>query len=235
MRFCEPLGLVFIAAMTEHAIREGERVIVRCPTDTNVANYLARMRLGSVLAGLGAEHDLPQVREHSIGDALFELSQFDGGRGAGGLAALVHGAVETYNLDAADALYEALCEAGQNVAHHSGQQRGFVAAQRIYHGTRLFFAVSDSGQGMLGSLAKRGAKSDREALELALTPGVSETEDPPRGMGLPEVVLRLEEMNGALWVVSGSASVLARGHSRSFTTYKSGHFTGTALQGYVEV
>jgi len=54
-------------------------------------------------------------------------------------------------------------------------------------------------------------------------------------MGLPEVVQRLQEMNGALWIVSGSASVLARGRFRSFSTYKSGHFTGTALQGYVTV
>gem|GEM_PF-3998259 len=104
MRFCEPIGLVFIAALTEHVIREGERVIVRGPDDTNVANYLARMRLGSVLAGLGAEQDFPHVREKSVGDALFELSQFDGARGAGGLAALariVHGSLPDTGLKCA--------------------------------------------------------------------------------------------------------------------------------------
>lgn len=59
MTFCEPIGLVGIAAFAERALRDDDRVVVTIPDDPNVANYLSRMRLGAVLAALGAEHALP--------------------------------------------------------------------------------------------------------------------------------------------------------------------------------
>ncbi|HVF05000.1 MAG TPA: STAS domain-containing protein [Frankiaceae bacterium] len=157
MTFCDPLGLVALAAFAEAAARAGERLVVRRPADPAVANYVARMRLGNVLGSLGAEHDLPWVHEHEVGDALLELTSFDGARGAGALARHVHGVVEPLDLAAANALHDGICEAGQNVAHHSQRDRGFVAAQR-YSGGRLQFAVGDSGVGDAGDarVARRG-------------------------------------------------------------------------------
>ncbi len=232
MRFCEPLGLVAIAAFAENAIRRGERVVVQGPSDTNVANYLSRMRLGTVLAALGAEHNLPSVREHDVGDALFELTTFDGARGAGALARAVHAIVEPYDLEAANALHDGVCEAGQNVAHHSGQSRGFLAAQRTHHGSRLYFAVSDSGDGLLATLRTRGAVDDVDALDRALKPGVTRTDDLSRGNGLSDMVDQVRDLRGAMHLMSGSAIVTAVGHRRSYAS-SAGTFQGTVVQGMV--
>ena len=230
MRFAEPLGIVAIASLADRATSEGERLIVLGPDDPNIANFLARMRLGSVLAGMGVEHDLPDVREHDIGDALFELSQFRGARGAGQLAEHVHDAVS--DPDAADALYAGVVEAGQNVAHHSGRPHGFVAAAKTHSHQRLYFAVGDAGAGMLATLSKRGAKDDKEALKLALTPGVSGTGDPSRGNGLSDTLDQIAALGGNLHVLSGRATVTASHGSRSYAAADR-LFPGTVVQGYI--
>jgi hypothetical protein len=232
MTFCEPIGLVGIAAVAERALARGARVVAKRPIDSNVARYLARMRLGAVLAALGAEHDLPYVDEHEVGDALLELTAFDGARGAGALAAHVHDIVERrHGLGPASALYDGLCEAGQNVEHHSERSRGFVAAQK-YGDDRLMFAVGDSGVGLLATLRQRGATDDRGALERALTPGVSRMTDSARGNGLPDMIDHLHVMRGRLAVVSGQVSVIARGRQRWYHDARR-PFAGTLLQGTV--
>jgi hypothetical protein len=233
MRFCEPLGLVAVAAFAERAISEGNRVVVVSPDDVHVSNYLSRMRLGTVLAALGVEHDLPIVREHDAGLALFELTSFDGARGAGALAAIVHQAVEVYDPDAANVLYDGLCEAGQNVPHHSGRKRGFLAAQRTNEGSRLLFAVSDSGRGMLSTLRTRGAVTDADAVRLALEPRVSRMRDRSRGVGLPDLLDEITALDGNLHVISGRASVTARGNQRWYS-HGTRSFPGTVVQGLIQ-
>lgn len=233
MRFCEPLGLVGIAAFVEQAARAGERVVVQEPLDDNVGNFLSRMRLGNVLAGLGAEQGLPLVREHVVENALFEVNTFAGARGAAALATLVYDTIEPSDPDGALVLYDGLCEAGQNVAHHSGRRLGFLAAASTHGGRRLYFAVSDSGKGMLSTLRGRGARSDAEALKLALQKGTSGTSDRGRGVGLPDILDRVTELGGDLHVLSGRASVTARGPRRWYGSADHG-FEGTVLQGWVQ-
>lgn len=232
MRFCEPLGLVGIAAFVEGAAVRGERIVVSSPDNLNVANFLGRMRLGNVLASLGAEHDLPIVREHDVEHALFEVSSFVGARGAAALAGVVFGALEASDAEAASALYDGLCEAGQNVAHHSGRRQGYLAAASTHGGRRLYFAVSDSGRGMLRTLARRGATDDASALRLALQKGTSGTRDPGRGVGLPDILDRVTELGGELHVLSGTASVTARGKARWYGRAER-PFAGTVLQGHL--
>lgn len=234
MRFCEPLGLVALTAFAEGALLAGERVVVRGPTEPSIARYLSRMRLGAVLAGLGVEHDLPVVDEHDTGERLFELAAFDGARGAGALAELVHRAVEQEDLEAAGALYDGLCETGQNVAHHSGRTRGFLAAQRTHGGSRLLFAVADSGRGVLATLREQGATDDAQALALALTSGASGTADRSRGVGLAEVLAQVSSRGGSLHLLSGRSSVTAHGGRRWWSHAERG-FPGTVVQGQVAV
>lgn len=176
---------------------------------------------------------MPTVRERQLRYQLLELTHFDGSRGAGALAALVHGALEDEDLEAANALHEGLSETGQNVAQHTALGRGFVAAQRTYGGRRLLFAVGDSGAGMLETLRVRGAKTDQDALRLALTRGVSSREARGRGAGLPDVVDHLRSLGGNLHIVSGAASVTASGHTSAARTWDSGPLSwgGTVLQG----
>ncbi|MDP9396832.1 MAG: hypothetical protein M3P96_02955 [Actinomycetota bacterium] len=232
LTWCEPVGLVGIAAFAERYLLRDDRVVVIRPRDDSRARYLARMRLGSVLEALGAEHDLPTVRERQLSDALLELTPFDGARGAGSLAAHVHGVVSQYDIEAANALHSGLCEAGQNVAHHSGRQRGFLAAQRTHNGRRLLFAVGDSGRGMRYTLRERGAKSDRDALLLALRRGVSRCSDVGRGVGLPDVLELVLGLSGSLHLASGGACVTVR--DGRFTMGRADrHFRGTLLQGLV--
>ncbi len=231
MTFCEPIGLVGIASAAEGALRAGLRVIVLKPRSDHVARYLARMRLGRVLSSLGAEHDLPLVREHRLQYPLLELTHFDGSRGAGVLAAMVHAALEGDDLEAANALHEGLSETGQNVAQHTPLQRGYIAAQRTYGGHRLLFAVGDSGPGMLETLRVRGATTDQVALQLALTRGVSSKEARGRGAGLPDVVDHLRMRSGSLHIVSGAAAVTASGPVRRAWTSGALPWPGTVLQG----
>ncbi len=230
MSFCEPLGLVGIAAFADGAVRRGKRVVVLSPQEPAVANYLSRMHLGETLAALGAEHELPRVREHFVGDALLELTSFTGARGAAQLGRMVHEAMEASDLEAAAALHEGICEAGQNVAHHSGQPHGYIAAQRTHNRTRLMFAVSDCGVGMLGTLASKGARTDAEALDLALRRGASGTTDEHRGQGLPDILDQVSSLQGSLYLVSGAAAVTAWGRHRTHAAAALG-LQGTIVQG----
>lgn len=104
------------------------------PSRAEVARYLARMRLGSVLAAMGAEHDLPDVREHDRSESLLELTRFEGSRGAGELAAMIYATVEPFDSAAAAAFHDGVAEAGENVVRHSQRRQGFVAAQKWYGG-----------------------------------------------------------------------------------------------------
>jgi hypothetical protein len=127
-----------------------------------------------------------------------------------------------------------ICEAGQNVAHHSGNDRGFFAAQATHGGSQLLFAVGDSGRGMRATLEARGATSDADALRLGLTPKVTGTGDPGRGRGLPDVAAQLVGTGGQLHVLPGNATLTVTSRARSRTAASFG-YTGTLLQGTVLV
>jgi hypothetical protein len=234
MTFCEPVGLVGLATFVEARLDEGRRVIVTGPSDSNVANYLSRMRVGRLLDSLGAEHDLAPVREWPVGDALIELESFDGVRGAERLAKLVHAAAEIIDVEIANALYIALCEIGMNVPHHSGRQRGFMAAQWLHRRTQLHFAVGDAGSGMLATLRGHGATTDCEALELALDPAVSRTGFSTRGLGLPDVVQCVTDLEGSLHLASGGGYLRVANGQQSLRTYGQ-RVGGSLIQGTVKI
>ena len=232
LTFAEPLGLTAIAAFAEQHVREGRRVVVDPPVQPNVSHYLARMRLDDTLMALGAEISLPRVSARRLDDVLLEVTRFDGHRGAGALAQLVHRLIAPYDPDAANALHNGIVEAGINVVDHSRRRGGFIAAQITHQGRRLSFSVSDSGIGLLGSLAQRGARDDRQALQLAVQPGVSEHDDPGRGVGLSDLVQELSRLDGHLHLVSGRSS-LSVGRVRPDSRTSPQTVTGTHLQGVI--
>lgn len=190
--------------------------------------------MGRMLDALGVEHNLPTVQEHPVGDALLELTQFNGARGADSLARLVYDAVAPTSSVAAAALYNGICEAGQNVAQHSRQAHGFLAAQRTYGGRLLRFAVADSGIGVLATLQHLGVTSDEEALRHAITPGVSEVGGVGRGMGLSDMREQLVQMRGGLMLASGRSLLLADGSTSTARLTDLPHtYPGTSLQGWL--
>lgn len=231
--FVTPAGLVAVASFAQRAARKGRQVEVLRPTNSDVANYVSRARLGTVLDEVGANHDLPSVREHDVGDNLIPVESFDTADGVETLARHVWTQVDPIDPDAAAVIYTALAAMGENVGYHSGQSRGYMAAQKTHRGRVLRFAVADAGRGFRKSLSHRSPKSDAAALAMALQAGVSGTDDAARGYGLHEMVQRFRGINATLHLRSGSGShtVFATGRTRS-DTY-SIKLRGSVLEGSI--
>ena len=209
--FVLPGGVTGIASLVDAILQQADTVAVRAPDNSNVANYLARLRLGAIFDALGADHDLPTVNEH-VATTLWELQPFESSDDVLAFAEHIYNEVESLDPELATQIWSALCEAGDNVGHHSGQDRGYLAAQRLA-GTTLHFSVSDAGRGFFRSLEGRGARDDVEAITLALEPGVSSIDDVGRGYGLSTMCASVSALRGSVTLASGYGRVMvdARG------------------------
>lgn len=227
--FVTPSGLV---ALTTYAasLREWDvQVTLTAPVKQDVANYLARSRLGDVLDTLGVGHNLPVVREHRA-DSLWELQSFSNSREVAAFAAHIHGEVARSSEEGADEIFACLCEAGDNVGQHSGQPLGYLAAQRYQDG-KVLFAVGDAGSGFLHSLRPRGAQTDVEALRLALEAGVSAVDDQGRGYGLHDMARSLGELRGSMSIISGRDAVRSSARGVQNLTRRSVSLQGSVVSG----
>lgn len=199
--FMLPSGLTGLAALADGFSQQASRVEIRSPENSNVANYLARLRLGSTFDALGVDHDLPMVIEHAA-ETLWELQAFSDSADVLAFAEHIYNEIEPGGHELASQIWSALCEAGDNVGHHSGQNRGYLAAQRL-GGKTLHFAVADAGRGFRKSLAKQGARDDVQALTLAIEPGVSSINDVGRGYGLSTMTASVSALRGSVSLASG--------------------------------
>lgn len=230
MSWCEPVGLVMVAALAGHASAQDRDVACYRPRNTNVANYLGRMRLGHVLDVLGAEHDLPVVYERPLRTSLVELSSLTNEDDCDAAAARVRDTTAAKCGDVvASHLYETLIEAVQNVVNHSQAPRGFVTAQAFPTKKIVKFAVADAGIGLRRSLSSRGADDDAEAIRLALA-GTSRLDDHGRGRGFPTMQGVTAAAGGRLEVASGSA----RYDGRHVIGSQRWPVAGTLIQGALE-
>ena len=229
-RWMQPAHLVGAAAVAQLCAARG--VGFRLRVGPRRTSYASRMHLGAVVADLGGGHDLPAVPERARQRDLLEVTSLTSPDGTRRLAALVREKVLGRDPAAADALYECLTELGLNVQEHSGTS-GFVAAQTLLRRDEVLFAVADCGRGLAGTLAVRGARTDREAVGLALQ-GVSRLDEPDRGLGLPTMVRLVGRLAGSLQLVSGRAAAVTSGgeaeHRESRTP-----FTGTLVQGRIRL
>ncbi|QHC61726.1 hypothetical protein GSU69_02785 [Rathayibacter festucae] len=205
LRFAEPSGLVLICSEAERLAAQGH-VDFTSPRNSEVANYLARMRLHEVLNELGISHGLPRVRENGVGLGLLEIRRFSSTDAASKLAEHVHANLVSQNGDIAAAVYVGICEAGENVFRHSESSRGYAVAQTTHQGRSLRFAVADAGVGVLATLRNRGAETDSDALELAMQEGISSYDDAGSGYGLSNLAGSLAKVRGGLTLLSGGAS-----------------------------
>jgi hypothetical protein len=221
----EPIGLVMLAALAERQAAEGERVSLRGPASPNIARYLARMRLGTVLDALGQEHDLPPVREWDTGE-LVELRRFSGEDEPDELGKMVF-AKTSADLRVARALHQSIAELGTNVPEHAGVRHGYVAAQTTYNGTVVQFAVGDAGVGVAAGFASK--PTDAQALQDVLT-GVSRRPERGRGRGLAKTQKLVIGLGGSLHMLSGTAHRTHAGHGRTYGGATS-LYPGTLLQG----
>ena len=223
----QPAHLVGVAALAQ-ACAGALRLRVG-PTRTS---YAARMHLGVVLSALGAQHELPSVPERARERDLLEVTPLTSADGTRRLAELVRGKVAERDERAADALYECLTELGANVQEHSGTT-GFAAAQTLVRRREVLFAVADSGRGLAGTLASRGARTDAQALQLALR-GVSRLDAPDRGLGLRTMTGLVDRLGGSLALVSGAASAVAAGPDEQHREART-PFAGTLVQGRISL
>lgn len=227
MSWCDPVGLVMVAALAERASAQGWATELYRPSDTNVANYLGRMRLGLAMNELGVEHDLPEVRERPLETSLVELALLTDEDDCDRAAALVRDATAARCGDlVADRLYETLIEAVQNVVHHSCASRGFVTAQVFPTKKVVRFAVADAGIGLRKSLSIRGAWDDGAAINLALA-GTSRLDERGRGHGFPTMREVTASAGGRIEVISG----LARYNGHRVIRSREEAFDGTLIQG----
>jgi hypothetical protein len=204
----EPAGLVTIAAHAERVKAQGHQIKLLAPADPNRARYLSRMGIREVMEELGVEHDLPPVRRHAEAErSLVELSRFQGTSGAEAIAEMVFDRLYRNDLVAAKAMHKAICELGTNVPEHAGVDGGFLAAQVTHNGSQIRFAVADSGAGLRSHMNQVGARTDHEALRLALTKRVTTTGSVHRGKGLARVLELVKANRGYLHVSSGRAGV----------------------------
>lgn len=220
MTFIDPFGLVGVACHVLTAQDQGKHVQLVHPKDVSAQRYLERIHFSAMVQGLRVEADrhLPPVRATDQRDSLIELSPFDDYQDVDRLATMVWKKLEGgVDPQVTNALFEAVGEVGNNAAEHSqpgGGGWGIMAAQVYRKGTpeeRLLFAVGDVGIGIQASLARRHrVADDGQALEMALKPLVTGTDDKTRGNGLAEVEHLVTSLRGQVVIRSGSAQVTRR-------------------------
>jgi len=233
LTWIDPVGLVAAAALIDRCKRTGGDIDFRPPTDESRANYLARMGLVDLLEEWNIPNRLPNVRRHFVGDRLLELQSFDSVTGTEALARHVEAIVAPTSDVGAAALYAAVSEAGQNIAEHAGVASGFFAAQTVGQGA-LRFAVGDGGVGFLdGGLVGRGAKTDEEALHLAIGDGISRFVSDDRGYGLSTLAHHLRDVGGELTVASGRAYRVEGGMRRTRGRSHIIAMPGSVLEGFI--
>lgn len=213
--FVKPGGATLLAAQIDAFCGTGRTLKVIAPRDYNTSNYLARIHFAHLLEDLDCTHTFPTVRENDLGHDLVPLTRVTSGADANALAAAALAFASPHDEDAAQTLCQAIGEAGENVACHSGARAGFVSAQRFPIDGRFEFAVADAGHGLLHTLRAVGATDHASAIDLALTEGVSGTMKKNRGLGLPSIRSSVaNHLNGHLGLLSGDAVANIYGQRR---------------------
>jgi hypothetical protein len=230
LRWLLPIHLVAAASLAHAHAGTGRAVRLVGPEDAETAHYAGRMRLGKLLDAVGAEHDVPSVRERDLRTELLEVTMLQGPDDVRRLAELVHDKVRATDAAAAAALFDCLAELGSNVYDHAGTV-GFAAAQTLPRTGYVRFAVGDAGVGLLETLRRHEARTDRDAIALALS-GASRLPDRDRGRGLPSTLELVSVFGGSLHVVTGHASVNATSIGRTHRDVAVA-YGGTLLEGTV--
>jgi len=232
--FVEPIGFAGSAALVDAAVREGRQVSFRSPSDQNVQNYMSRMGFGDMLESFGVNSSLPKVNRNDLSGELLELSKFSGEAGGEDLAELVYSKLEQTTTDNSvrETLHSAICELAANVYAHAEVESGFVAAQSTHKGTRIMFAIADSGQGLKRSLERNrnlAINDDLNALMLAVQPNISATAEKGRGQGLSDVVASATNLGGTVTITSGTHQTI---HTKMNVSNKplQGYYQGTMIQ-----
>lgn len=228
-----PAVMVATAALAHRSRTQGIDFELTGPNRPDAAHYVARMRLGRVLAELDAGHDLPEVREHDRQEDLIEVTGMDSPSAVERLARMVFRKLRPRGVELAGALHRSVAEIGENVMDHSGTI-GYLAAQTLPRRRQLLIAIADAGVGMRATLAHRGAESDEHAIMLATQDRVSRYDEPDRGRGLPSALELIAREAGSLYIASGTAAIRHFPTTRRYLAAEDG-FAGTIVEARIPV
>lgn len=225
----QPFDVALPALLLEEyssSVEEGRRVEVVRPQ-----NAIARARWDELdsegeVCGIPVETpaSLPSVKEFDLHDG--KISRY--------LLDRVSERIELYP-DVRSLVYACLKELTDNAKVHALPDAKAVAAIQVLPETEsrwdgISLCVLDSGTGIPATLRRHkryhGEKDDRNLIELAVQRGVTGTRD-NRGFGLWIIRKLLEENQGQLWILSGSA--MMRYNMSNFNVYR--RFTKSAFQG----
>ena len=222
-------GLVSWAAAT----KPPKRLVL--PSDVDAGSYLRRMDLLQLLDQYDTSiiGELPPEERQPLGHRLIEIHALDGPQAIEKFVSSVFDLVEAnVGQRQAVAVHRMLGELLDNIPHAQSPVGAFGAAQ-VYSGRKsgdpgIQVSVADPGRGVLASLQDNPVNRDipdcASAIRAALREGVSgeqvpsRPDAPVRGVGLTEVVRRLQDHEGLLLLRSGSGLGRITFRSRHFRT-----------------
>ncbi len=162
-----PMVLSMVAALAETV----ERSNLRCEKiEAKSGHYLQRMGLFSFL---GMEAD-SHIAEHDPSGRFIPLTQI---RDSTELTRFVTDMIPLLHLEPAEAepIQYIVSELVRNVLEHASTPAGaFVAAQYYKKSNRVAVGIADTGVGIKTSITvSHDAQNDLDAIQLALTPGIT--------------------------------------------------------------
>jgi len=209
-QWVEPEGLVALACLIRrHAKRADSRIEVDWSACPDRVGYWERMGFFTVLrlASPGLTGPLGAIRGR-FSELLLVSSPEDVDDVAETVLSAIDLECEVHKI-----CQHIVTEALNNVVQHSGTA-GFCLAQYYDQRETVKLCIGDWGVGFLGTLSGRGARDDRQAIELALEVGVTgslprlqQREMRNRGVGLTAIERLVKANRGTVQIWSGGARV----------------------------
>jgi hypothetical protein len=240
LTFASPLDLTAAAAAVHTHAAQGGTISLHLPVSADVASYMQRMDLLKALpADAHIEGAIPDQTRYDRSTSLLEVAHLYPDT-AEAIGARV-GQMAIRQLGSRDGrkVFEAVGELIDNATVHGVSTRGAFIAAQAYSGKttgyrRIEIAVCDTGIGVLAHLRSNPDHAriitSAEALEHALRPGVSGTQD-KRGNGLPDLLTKPGRAAATRLVLRSGDGLLRASRTRSGPVPPRPAGTSTPVQG----
>lgn len=226
--FAGPGAMVPLVATVADLRARGRRVDAIAPRDLLAATYFERAGWTAALSG---GRGLPAHRRGATFVPVVEYTDHETlNRAVTNLLRVMMG-VGVYPPGVLKAVEWTINEVADNVLLHAGQGvSGWLQAIATPKKGRVNVTVADRGRGILESLKERlpGLPNDNEALNQAITPGVTRNTRIGQGNGLAGSVRIARSMHGWVNIQSGRGELRIMDDGRTFTQ-KAPFFGGTIV------
>lgn len=229
LRWASPADLTAMAAVAAWAAPVGASRLVM-PSDVDVAQYLGRMNVVSVVEEFGGTVEGPSILKDTnpLADRLIEVRQLPDSAGVQGFGSDVYRLVAAHaGSSRAYIVHTMLGELLTNTTEHARSPTGAFGAAQVHTGAKsgragVEVAIADTGVGILQSLRQNQAHESlptcEEAIRASLRRGVSEVGEPNRGNGLSHVTRQLRNHGGRLVLRSGDSVARVTPSGRRFAS-----------------